>query len=511
VPRIRLACLVPLVLVICACSGGADRVVRSDIDPLPAKTVSLAAGPVTDFTAELDGSQVHMTWSDPSRADNNRDGSINGLDLFPLAANFQEHSDWNGNTADDPMNNCIDVNHDGVLSGLDLFPIATDFGHVISAFQPYVGNNPGGPFAFVGLEIPRGTPVGNECKPTYDVSGNASMGVNYYTVISYDKVNGLESEVAEPIELNLLPGLIVDITADVTEGLSGLEVQFGTTITNGVGPYTYDWDFDDGNDSTEAEPSNTFSTAAEFLVHLTLTDESDNDTAQDIIAIQTYDPLAIELQADTLSGDPPLTVNFSVQHTGGKQPLTYAWDFGGEGVSSDAEPQFTFNNLGFYNVTVDVSDQFSGDNAEQEIVVGTVVDWLELVDPAPGHSGGDTVTLNLNALGFSNVKGASILVTFDENVLTYQGFTDLGFITDAFSQAFAEDDSVEIVLAQTVSPVPVNGDGSLLTLDFQIEAGFAGSTMLAIELEPPAGSTLLKGDDSVVAPGFAAGLELVVE
>ena len=53
---------------------------------------------------------------------------------------------------------------------------------------------------------------------------------------------------------------------------SGGNVTFVPTISGGTPPYSYAWDFGDGNTSTEASPTNTYTTAGTFSVSLAVTD-----------------------------------------------------------------------------------------------------------------------------------------------------------------------------------------------------------------------------------------------
>ncbi|HEY42245.1 MAG TPA: DUF4349 domain-containing protein [Dehalococcoidia bacterium] len=56
----------------------------------------------------------------------------------------------------------------------------------------------------------------------------------------------------------------------------GDEVIFVAEIVGGFAPYTYEWDFGDGNTSTEAIPAHTYNSAGDYTISLTVTDDRGN-------------------------------------------------------------------------------------------------------------------------------------------------------------------------------------------------------------------------------------------
>lgn len=66
--------------------------------------------------------------------------------------------------------------------------------------------------------------------------------------------------------------LAVSVGAIAVPTQSKLTVRFSSNVTGGVQPYTYDWDFGDGNASTAAAPVHTYATAGEYTVRLSVTD-----------------------------------------------------------------------------------------------------------------------------------------------------------------------------------------------------------------------------------------------
>lgn len=68
--------------------------------------------------------------------------------------------------------------------------------------------------------------------------------------------------------------LAANFTADATEIFVSNSVAFASTVTNGTAPYTYSWEFDGDNieDSSDENPSFTYATAGTYTVSLQVTD-----------------------------------------------------------------------------------------------------------------------------------------------------------------------------------------------------------------------------------------------
>ncbi|WP_324027975.1 PKD domain-containing protein [Maribacter sp. BPC-D8] len=202
-----------------------------------------------------------------------------------------------------------------------------------------------------------------EADPEYTFSTNGVFEVTL-TVTDADglmDITSLTITVEENIEENEAPVAIA--TADIIAGEVPLTVSFiGSESTDDVGVISYAWDFVDGGSSTEADTEYTFNTAGEYEVSLIVTDtEGLSDTTTLTITVgesivENEAPIAIA-SSDIDSGEAPLTVLFvgsaSVDDT---EVISYAWDFGDGGTSSEVDPEYIFNTAGVYEVTLTVED-----------------------------------------------------------------------------------------------------------------------------------------------------------
>ncbi len=78
------------------------------------------------------------------------------------------------------------------------------------------------------------------------------------------------------ISIASVPPLQLSIAANPNNGQSPLSVSFTSTVTGGLGPYTYAWTFGDGGTSSSANPTYTYQSAGTYTVTLVVTDSQSN-------------------------------------------------------------------------------------------------------------------------------------------------------------------------------------------------------------------------------------------
>lgn len=142
-------------------------------------------------------------------------------------------------------------------------------------------------------------------------------------------------------------------------GCAPLSVSFGDLSTPGDGTINqWLWDFGDGNTDTVQNPTHIYATAGTFTVTLVVTD--DNGCSNTFV-ITNYvnvsnSPVAAFTGGPLNACDPPLTVNFTNNTTGGAAPVTFQWDFGDGNTSTATSPSHTYTTYGNFTVTLIATD-----------------------------------------------------------------------------------------------------------------------------------------------------------
>lgn len=125
-------------------------------------------------------------------------------------------------------------------------------------------------------------------------------------------------------------------------------------------PTSWSWNFNDGETSTLANPTHTFTYNGDFNVCLTVANIEGADTHCAMVTIDYYLAPAAEF---TYSGDP--TVSFVDESL--NFPVTWSWNFGDGGTSTLENPTYTYTNNGIYNVCLTATN-IAGADTHCELV-----------------------------------------------------------------------------------------------------------------------------------------------
>jgi PKD repeat protein len=182
--------------------------------------------------------------------------------------------------------------------------------------------------------------------------------------------------------------------ASPSGGPAPLAVNFSAQASGGTSPYTYSWDFGDGQSSGSQNPSHTYSQSGDYVATLNVKDSSGAQKTDSVTirVTETGSLTAIPSVSPTF-GTAPLTVSYAAGASGGTPPYSYRWNFGDGSMSLDSSGTYTYSVNGTYALILTVTDSASAtDTSSVTITVGTVSGFrLSLSSqtgaPAPGQGG----------------------------------------------------------------------------------------------------------------------------
>ncbi|AKB29105.1 cell surface protein [Methanosarcina siciliae T4/M] len=152
-----------------------------------------------------------------------------------------------------------------------------------------------------------------------------------------------------------------NFTASVTSGNAPLNVEFTDTSTGT--PTSWAWDFGDGKNSTEQNPTHTYTAEGTYTVKLTVSNSlgSDSEEKTGYITVGSV-VLAPEanFSADPTTGTAPLSVQFTDEST--NTPTSWTWDFGEGDTSTEQNPTHTYETIGTYTVKLTATN-YGGSNS----------------------------------------------------------------------------------------------------------------------------------------------------
>ncbi|MFP4664620.1 MAG: PKD domain-containing protein [Bacteroidales bacterium] len=170
---------------------------------------------------------------------------------------------------------------------------------------------------------------------------------------------------------------VADFTASPIESCDGT-VQFTDASSHAE---SWNWDFDDGNTSTDENPEHTFADNGTYTVSLTVTNYAGSDTDTMTITVDMPDASITPLSTVCETDDP---VSLSAATDGG------SWS--GTGVSGD-EFDPALAGPGTHTISYEVSIGTCTDYDTETITVDTMPD-ATIIDPGTFCTGDATVTLS---------------------------------------------------------------------------------------------------------------------
>jgi ELWxxDGT repeat protein len=199
---------------------------------------------------------------------------------------------------------------------------------------------------------------------TYVTAGN-------YTV-SLTVSDGYGDDTETKVDyMMVLPPPEAGFHANIIMACAGVTFDFTDDSTG-----TYDsryWDFGDGSNSTDQNPSHAYASAGNYTVSLTISNGcgSDTETKNDYIEVLPSPEADFHASNTTICAG--VAVNFTDDSTGVLD--AWSWDFGDASYSTDQSPSHTYASAGNYTVSLGVENDWCDD-------VETKIDYITVL-PQP--------------------------------------------------------------------------------------------------------------------------------
>ncbi|AKB51197.1 cell surface protein [Methanosarcina barkeri str. Wiesmoor] len=187
-----------------------------------------------------------------------------------------------------------------------------------------------------------GTIDSTEQNPTYIYSTPGNYTVN----LTVSNAGGTNSS----LKMNYITVSaitpVANFTASPLTGGTPLTVNFSDQSTNT--PTSWFWDFGDGTNATNQNPSHTYAAAGKYTINLTVSNVAGSDSEIKTDYISAFIPPVANFTATPTTGSAPLLVTFTDQST--NTPTSWLWDFGDGSNSTSQNPTHLYTAIGTYTV-----------------------------------------------------------------------------------------------------------------------------------------------------------------
>ena len=157
---------------------------------------------------------------------------------------------------------------------------------------------------------------------------------------------------------------VANFTTNTTSGIAPFYVQFNDKSSNN--PISWLWNFGDGGNSTEQNPTYTYNTPGTYTVTETVTGPGGTNSTTTTINVNYPTPTA-NFTTNTTTGTAPLQVQFNDNSTG--NITSYNWNFGDGNTSTLQNPEHNYTLPGTYTVTETVTGPGGTNNTTTTINV----------------------------------------------------------------------------------------------------------------------------------------------
>lgn len=168
--------------------------------------------------------------------------------------------------------------------------------------------------------------------------------------------------------------LVVDPAPSVSSSLSsvgadvGVGAAFSSEVEFGTAPFSYLWDFGDGTQSEEADPTHDFAAPGLYRVNLAITDASGQSVSAPVLNVTVAPSPTLSVSANRTDLEVGIGATFQAQVLGGAALASVLWSFGDGSTLSGLCVNHTFQSAGAFSVGAELRDG-AGGSASATLVV----------------------------------------------------------------------------------------------------------------------------------------------
>ena len=192
---------------------------------------------------------------------------------------------------------------------------------------------------------------------------------NYTITLVVRNANGINS-ITKTDYVVVSPSPSPNFSANITTACIPATIQFTDNSIPNAGTITqWNWDFGDGNTSTQPNPTHQYTINGFYTVTLKVTSSTG---CQATVSKGNYIRIVSGVTADfkfipPVSCNAPFLINYT-DLTSGPGTLSYQWDFGNSTSSTLTNPSAIYGAPGTYNVQLTVTSQFGCSGTVQKPV-----------------------------------------------------------------------------------------------------------------------------------------------
>ncbi len=190
--------------------------------------------------------------------------------------------------------------------------------------------------------------------PTIDFPGT---GTYYGSLFLNPNVTSGACNDTALIEVNVFPGIMSDFEFAYDTCVAG-PVTFTDLSVSGAGPgsiVSWEWSFGDGNVSNLQNPVHTYQIPGEMPAQLLIRDTNDCTGLQTKTVRYFPVPQLLVVAPSEYIGCQPAEIFFDNLSFPVDTSYTVLWDFGDGGIGTDISPTYTYENVGTYTVSLEIT------------------------------------------------------------------------------------------------------------------------------------------------------------